>query len=56
MQQRGHVLVFQRRLGLGKARRDQPGLAGDRKRIEDGAFEKPLGAGDEVRRQPNLPA
>ena len=48
-------LVCQRRLDLGEAGSDQPGLAGHGQRIEDGTFEQPFGPGDQIRGQANLP-
>ena len=55
MQKNHDLLASQGRLGFGEARRDESGLAGDGQRIEDGSFEQPLGAGDQVRREANLP-
>src|SRR5579863_6281605 len=55
MQQDGGVAAFQCGFGLGEAGDRQAGLAGDSESIECGALELPLGAGDEIGREANLP-
>src|SRR5580700_4720222 len=55
MEESDNLLLCQSGLDPGESGRDQPGFACQGERIEGGTFEQLPGAGDEVRREANLP-